>query len=72
MTFPDLPGCTSMGRTVEEALRHAASAAAEWSDAVGKPSRPRALETLRADPEVKHALARGASFVVVPLIRKNR
>ena len=61
VVFPDLPGCTAMGDTIAAALRHATAAAAEWSDAVGKLPQPRALETLRVDPEVKRALARGES-----------
>ena len=44
VVFPDLPGCTAMGRTLDEALQHAMEAASEWVQAV---SRPRSLETLR-------------------------
>ena len=58
MVFPDLPGCTAMGRTLDEALRHAMEAAAEWAQAVPAP-RPRLLEALRDDPDVKAALADG-------------
>jgi predicted RNase H-like HicB family nuclease len=73
VVFPDLPGCTAMGRTVDEALRNAAEAAIEWAQAVretnnGRLPRPRPFETLQADPESKEALAHGASWVVVPLI----
>ena len=56
MVFPDLPGCTAMGRTVDEALRHAMEAAGEWAQAVSPP-RPRLLEALRDDSRVKAALA---------------
>ena len=72
VVFPDLPGCTSMVKTVEEAMRNAVEAACEWVDAIDKPPpRPRPLEVLRDDPEIRHALADGASFVVVPLIRES-
>jgi predicted RNase H-like HicB family nuclease len=71
VTFPDLAGCTAMGDTVEAALRNAADAAYEWSEATGKTPRPRPFEALRADPEVKRALAQGASFVTVPIIRES-
>jgi predicted RNase H-like HicB family nuclease len=31
VVFPDLPGCTAMARTLDEALRHAMEAASEWA-----------------------------------------
>jgi predicted RNase H-like HicB family nuclease len=46
VVFPDLPGCTVMGRTFDEALRHATEAVSEWAQAVKVP-RPRSLEVLR-------------------------
>jgi predicted RNase H-like HicB family nuclease len=67
VVFPDLPGCTAMGRTLDEALHHAMEAAVEWSAAV-KPKRPRPLEALREDVEVKQALAEGAVLAVVPVL----
>ena len=45
-----------MGRTLDEALRHAMEAAGEWAQAVSLP-RPRLLEALRDDSCVKAALA---------------
>ena len=33
VVFPDLPGCTAMGRTLDEALQHAMEAASEWAQA---------------------------------------
>jgi hypothetical protein len=47
-----------MGRTLDEALRHAMEAAGEWAQAVSLP-RPRLLEALRDDSCVKAALADG-------------
>ena len=34
VVFPDLPGCTAMGRTLDEVLGHAMEAAGEWAQAV--------------------------------------
>lgn len=70
IVFPDLPGCTAMGRTLNEALHNAAEAAIEWINAIGKAPRPRPIETLRNDPEVQQELAQNSSFVVVPVIRE--
>jgi predicted RNase H-like HicB family nuclease len=53
--FPDLPGCTSAGDDIDEALRNAPEALqlyAEGLDEDGrKLPRPRTLTELRADPE---------------------
>jgi len=73
VVFPDLPGCTAMGRTIEEALLNASEAAGEWAEAVretnnGKLAPPRSSEALRNDPEIARALADGAVLAVVPLI----
>jgi predicted RNase H-like HicB family nuclease len=54
--FPDLPGCTSTGDDIDEALRNAPEALelyAESSAADGKPMpRPRTLTELKTDPEI--------------------
>ncbi len=73
VVFPDLPGCTAMGRTQDEALANAVTAASEWADAVmetngGKLPKPRSLEVLRNDPETIEAISDGAALVIVPLI----
>jgi predicted RNase H-like HicB family nuclease len=73
VVFPDLPGCTAMGRTIEEALRNASEVAAAWAEAVretsnGKLPPPRSSEALRGDPETARALAEGALLAIVPLI----
>jgi predicted RNase H-like HicB family nuclease len=72
VVIPDLPGCTAMGKTVDEALRNAAGAAAAWAtvakaDGVKIPA-PRPIEAFRRDPEVAEALAEGAAIAVVPLV----
>jgi predicted RNase H-like HicB family nuclease len=54
--FPDLPGCTSGGDNIDEALRNAPEALelyAESFEEGGKPlPRPRTLTELRSDPEI--------------------
>jgi predicted RNase H-like HicB family nuclease len=75
VVFPDLPGCTAMGKTMDEALSNAASALRDWVEVTeemgGSIPAPRALETLRKDAEVKEALAEGASIATVPLVRET-
>lgn len=54
--FPDLPGCTSAGDDVDDALRNAPLALQLYADAVvsdgGKLPPPRTFTELKADPEV--------------------
>jgi predicted RNase H-like HicB family nuclease len=57
--FPDLPGCTSAGRTVQEAARNAEEALsghlvamADYGDPIPEPGE---LDTLKADPEIEEA-----------------
>jgi len=75
VVFPDLPGCTAMGRTMDDALANAADSLRDWAEVTeesgGKVPRPRSLEVLRRDPEVKAALAAGASLAAVPLVRET-
>jgi predicted RNase H-like HicB family nuclease len=58
--FPDLPGCTSAGDDIDEALRNAPEALELYAESVegdGKPlPQPRTLTQLRADPEVSSEL----------------
>ncbi|QCI65491.1 type II toxin-antitoxin system HicB family antitoxin [Phreatobacter stygius] len=53
--FPDLPGCTSAGDTVEEAMLNAREVVALYLEdfpADGKPNpSPRSLAEIKADPE---------------------
>lgn len=75
VVFPDLPGCTAMGRTMDEAIANAAEALRDWVEVTqesgGKVPRPRPLEALRRDPEVKEALAAGAGLAAVALVRET-
>ncbi|VIO76118.1 hypothetical protein CI1B_62450 [Bradyrhizobium ivorense] len=54
--FPDLPGCTSAGDDIDEALRNAPEALALYAEGLEQDGdelpRPRTLTELRADPEV--------------------
>ncbi len=54
--FPDLPGCTSAGEDIDEALRNAPEALelfAESCEADGRPlPPPRTLTELKNDPEI--------------------
>ncbi|HEX3652042.1 MAG TPA: type II toxin-antitoxin system HicB family antitoxin [Rhizomicrobium sp.] len=75
VVFPDLPGCTAMGKTMDEALANAADALRDWAEITeesrAKIPQPRSLEVLRRDPQLKRALAEGAGLVTVPLVRET-
>ena len=72
VVFPDAPGCTAMGATIDEAVRNASAALAEWvSDEIaagrGVPA-ARSAESLREDREVLADLRNGSFLAVVPLV----
>jgi len=75
VVFPDLPGCTAMGKTVEQALANAAESLRDWievTEANGEvPPAPRPLEKLRRDADVAAAFAGGATLAAVPLVRET-
>jgi predicted RNase H-like HicB family nuclease len=75
VVFPDLPGCMAMGKTMDGALGNAADALRDWVEATeesgGKVPRPRLLEALRRDPEVKEALKSGAGLAAIALVRET-
>ena len=56
VSFPDLPGCTSAGDDIDDALRNAPEALELYVEsfaADGKPMpRPRTLTELKTDPEI--------------------
>ena len=71
ISFPDFPGCVSLGDTVDEAIRNGCEALAfhveglcDDGDAV--PS-PRSIEAIKDDPELAE-WRRGADIVLVPLL----
>ena len=72
VVVPDLPGCTSGGTTIDDALRNAVEAVTLWVDdarADGeKIPPPRTAEKLRNDPEIAAALADGGVLAYVPLV----
>jgi predicted RNase H-like HicB family nuclease len=72
--FPDLPGCTAMGATVEQAFANAAEAMRDWAEATlgkgGTLPQPRAIEELLAEPEISEAIGEGAPYQSIPLVRK--
>lgn len=72
VVVPDLPGCTSGGKTVDEALRNAVEAVTLWVDDARtdgeKIPKPRSAEKLREDPDVADALRRGGILAYVPLV----
>jgi predicted RNase H-like HicB family nuclease len=58
--FPDLPGCTTAGDDIDEALRNAPEALELYAEGLGKDGkqlpRPRTLTELKADPDVARDL----------------
>ena len=70
--FPDLPGCTSAGDSMEEAVENAGKALRLWAE--GEPELPKAstLDDLRKLSEVRADLAAGGMAVYVPLITAGR
>jgi len=72
VVVPDLPGCTSGGPTIDDALRNAIEAVTLWvEDARADGEKippPRTAEMLCGDPEVAAALADGGVLAYVPLV----
>ena len=72
---PDMPGCTSMGETVDEALRNAQEALRMWAeDAIADGESvpvPRSFEEIARDSEVAEELKRGAVLAIVPLLMET-
>ncbi len=73
VAFPDLPGCTAMADTFDEAIAGGARALAEWATTVeargASIPAARSIEDLRSDPEVADALADGATLAAILLVR---
>ncbi len=69
---PDMPGCTSMGETVESLLPNAQEALRLWAedalaDGETLPA-PRSFVEVAKDLEVAAALKEGAALAIVPLL----
>ena len=69
--FPDCPGCTAMGDTVDEAIRNAGEALREWIGdriAAGKaPPETRSADAILSDPREAEAVAGSKLVASVPL-----
>ena len=76
VAFPDLPGCTAKGATVELAFANARDALRDWvevtlSKGTTVPA-PRTIEELvAADQETSEAVGEGAEYRSIPLVRKT-
>src|SRR5258708_39889856 len=75
VVVPDLPGCSSGGATIDEAVANAQEAVALWADEMaaqgGEAPAPRTVEAAFADPEIASAIAAGSAMIIVPLIRES-
>jgi predicted RNase H-like HicB family nuclease len=70
--FPDLPGCTSAGDTMEEAVENAGKALRLWAEDETDLPNASALDSLRERSDVQEDLASGGMAVYVPLIVAER
>jgi predicted RNase H-like HicB family nuclease len=75
VVFPDLPGCTAMADTLDQAMTSAADALRDWINTVEAAGNAvpaaRSAEALRTDPEVSEALAEGASLAAILVVRST-
>ena len=75
VVFPDLPGCTAMADTLDQAMTSAADALRDWINTVETEGNAvpaaRSAEVLRTDPEVSEALAEGASLAAILVVRST-
>ncbi len=73
IVFPDLPGCTAMGDTIEATIANGADAMRLWFEVMEEKGRgishPSTLAVLQKEPDVAEALKEGALVVMVPLVR---
>jgi predicted RNase H-like HicB family nuclease len=70
--FPDLSGCTSAGKTVEDAVANASVALRLWAEDETDLPEPSTLESLRRQRDVREDLERGSVAIYVPLILAGR
>lgn len=72
VVIPDLPGCTAMGNTLDGALADAAAAAIAWAEVARADGaaipKPRPIEILAQDAEVRAEIKAGGFLVIVPLV----
>ncbi|MCY4593359.1 MAG: type II toxin-antitoxin system HicB family antitoxin [Bryobacterales bacterium] len=71
VSFPDFPGCVTVGDTVDDAVRLGSEALAFHVEGLlddGEPiPPPRSIDAIKADPDLAE-WRRGADFVLVPLL----
>lgn len=71
ISFPDFPGCVSVGETVDDAVRQGCEALAFHAEGLsddGEPiPPPRSIEAIKSDPELRD-WHRDADIVLVPLL----
>jgi predicted RNase H-like HicB family nuclease len=71
VVVPDLPGCSSGGATVDEALLNARNAVSLWADEMiaqgGEIPVPRCLEAAMQHSDIAAAIGAGATLALVTL-----
>lgn len=71
VSFPDFPGCVSVGDSVDAAVRNGSAALAfhvEGLIADGEPiPPPRSIDAVKADPDLAD-WRQGADYVLIPLL----
>ncbi len=71
VSFPDFPGCVSVGDTVDDAVRHGSEALAFHVEGLVDDGEsippPRSIDAIKADPELT-AWRREADVVLIPLL----
>lgn len=70
--FPDLPGCTSAGNSMDKAVANAGKALRLWAEGETELPLATALDALRKRQDVREDLAAGGMAVLVPLIVAER
>ena len=75
VSFPDFPGCVSIGATIDEAIRQGSEALAFHVEGLMDDSEsippPRSIDAIKADPELAD-WRREADFVLIPLLLDPR
>ena len=71
VSFPDFPGCVSVGDTVDDAVRHGSEALAFHVEGLAEDGEaipePRTIDSIKADPELTDWRGK-ADLVLIPLL----
>ena len=71
VSFPDFPGCVSVGASVDDAVRHGSEALAFHVEGLvgdGEPiPPPRSIDAIKSDPGLAD-WRQGADYVLIPLL----